>query len=50
MARSIVSIVLLGITALIGVLDVFEGKLLLRSADLLSADHASTMPSGAIGV
>jgi hypothetical protein len=32
-----------GITALVGALDLFEGKFLLRSSDLLSTDRASAM-------
>jgi hypothetical protein len=36
------STVLHGITALVGVLDVFEGKFLFRFSDLLSTDQAST--------
>ena len=43
MTRSIVFSVL-HITALVGALDVFEGKILLRSSDLLSADPDATMP------
>ena len=40
--RIVPRIVLHGITALVGALDVFEGKLLLCSSDLSSTDHAST--------
>ena len=36
-------IVLHGITALVGALDLFEGKFLLCSSDLLSTDHAEAM-------
>ena len=43
MTRSVVFSVL-HITALVGALDVFEGKILLRSSDLLSADPDATMP------
>lgn len=31
------------VATLVGALDVFEGKFLLRFSDLLSADQASTM-------
>ena len=43
MARSIAFSVL-HITALVGALDMFEGKFLLRSSDLLSTDPDATMP------
>jgi hypothetical protein len=43
MARSIAFCVL-HITALVGALDMFEGKFLLRSSDLLSTDPDATMP------